>query len=86
MENALPSIFESFNDARKSGFLAVKKLKDDGLGVVGTFCTYTPWEVIRAAGLVPVGLCSTSDETVAVAEKTLPANLCPLIKASYGFA
>ena len=86
MENALPEIFDSFNDARKSGFLAVKKLKDDGLGVVGTFCTYTPWEIIRAAGLVPVGLCSTSDETVAVAEKTLPANLCPLIKASYGFA
>jgi benzoyl-CoA reductase/2-hydroxyglutaryl-CoA dehydratase subunit BcrC/BadD/HgdB len=86
MERALPEIFGSFNDARKNGFLSVKKLKDDGLGVVGTFCTYTPWELIRAAGLVPVGLCSTSDETIAVAERTLPANLCPLIKASYGFA
>lgn len=39
-----------------------------------------------AGGLVPVGLCSTSDETIAEAEKTLPRNLCPLIKASYGFA
>jgi benzoyl-CoA reductase/2-hydroxyglutaryl-CoA dehydratase subunit BcrC/BadD/HgdB len=35
---------------------------------------------------VPVGLCSTSDETIPEAEKTLPRNLCPLIKASYGFA
>jgi benzoyl-CoA reductase/2-hydroxyglutaryl-CoA dehydratase subunit BcrC/BadD/HgdB len=33
-----------------------------------------------------VGLCSTSEETIAEAEKSLPRNLCPLIKASYGFA
>lgn len=82
----LPEIFESFSEARKSGFLSMKALKDKGVGVVGTFCTYTPQEVFMAAGLVPVGLCSTSDETVAEAEKTLPRNLCPLIKASYGFA
>jgi benzoyl-CoA reductase/2-hydroxyglutaryl-CoA dehydratase subunit BcrC/BadD/HgdB len=53
---------------------------------VGTFCTYVPVELIMAAGLIPVGLCSTSDETIPEAEKTLPRNLCPLIKASYGFA
>ncbi|MDR2946136.1 MAG: 2-hydroxyacyl-CoA dehydratase family protein [Candidatus Adiutrix sp.] len=82
----LPEIFESFGEARKNGFLSMKALKDKGVGVVGTFCTYTPLEVFMAAGLVPVGLCSTSDETVAEAEKTLPRNLCPLIKASYGFA
>lgn len=82
----LPEIFESFSEARKNGFLAMKALKEKGAGVVGTFCTYTPLEVFMAAGLVPVGLCSTSDETVAEAEKTLPRNLCPLIKASYGFA
>ena len=29
---------------------------------------------------------STSDETIAEAEKDLPKNLCPLIKSSYGFA
>jgi benzoyl-CoA reductase/2-hydroxyglutaryl-CoA dehydratase subunit BcrC/BadD/HgdB len=39
-----------------------------------------------AAGVVYVGLCSTSDETIPEAEKVLPPNLCPLIKASYGFA
>jgi len=33
-----------------------------------------------------VSLCSTSDETIADAEKDLPKNLCPLIKSSYGFA
>ncbi|MDR1051611.1 MAG: 2-hydroxyacyl-CoA dehydratase family protein [Deltaproteobacteria bacterium] len=82
----LPGIFASFGEARRNGFLAVKKLKDEGRGVVGTFCTYAPVEIFMAAGLVPVGLCSTSDETVPDAEKHLPRNLCPLIKASYGFA
>ncbi len=83
---ALPDIFGTFSEARQAGFLAMKELKEKGLGVVGTFCTYTPVELFMAAGLVPVGLCSTSDETIAAAEKTLPRNLCPLIKASYGFA
>ena len=82
----LPAMFESFSEARRSGFIAMKQLKDSGKSVVGTFCTYVPVELIIAAGLVPVGLCSTSDETIAEAEKTLPRNLCPLIKASYGYA
>jgi benzoyl-CoA reductase/2-hydroxyglutaryl-CoA dehydratase subunit BcrC/BadD/HgdB len=45
-----------------------------------------PVELFLAADLIPVGLCSTSDETIGEAEKVLPRNLCPLIKASYGFA
>lgn len=86
MENKLPEIFESFGEARKKGFVTVKELKDQGKKVVGTFCTYTPKEVIYAAGAYPVGLCATSEETIPEAEKRLPKNLCPLIKASYGFA
>ena len=39
-----------------------------------------------AMGAASVGLCSMSDETIPVSEQTLPKNLCPLIKASYGFA
>ena len=39
-----------------------------------------------AAGAIPVGLCSFSDETIAEAEQDLPRNLCPLVKSSYGFA
>ena len=39
-----------------------------------------------AAGAASVSLCSTSGETIPSAEKDLPANLCPLIKSSYGFA
>lgn len=82
----LPSEFESFADARKQGFLAVKNLKDAGKKVAGVFCTYTPVEIMLAAGAVPVGICAFSDETTAEAEQVLPRNLCPLIKSSYGFA
>ena len=82
----LPTQFESFADARKEGFIAVKDLKDAGKKVAGVFCTYTPQEIFLAAGAVPVGICSFSDETIAEAEKVLPRNLCPLIKSSYGFA
>jgi benzoyl-CoA reductase/2-hydroxyglutaryl-CoA dehydratase subunit BcrC/BadD/HgdB len=86
VSTGLPEVFESFAEARREGFLAMKAIKDRGIGVVGTFCTYTPVEIFMAAGLVTVGLCSTSDETIPAAEKILPGNLCPLIKSSYGFA
>ena len=84
--NNLPEIFETFNDARKKGFITMKEEKDKGRNVVGTFCTYTPKEVIYAADAIAVSLCSTNDETIPEAEKYLPKNLCPLIKSSYGFA
>lgn len=86
VKTELPEVFVSFAEARKNGFLAIKKIKDSGKGVVGQFCTYTPLEIFMAAGLVSVSLCSTSDETIPEAEKVLPSNLCPLIKSSYGFA
>ncbi|WP_297204651.1 double-cubane-cluster-containing anaerobic reductase [uncultured Brachyspira sp.] len=82
----LPEIFETFTDARKKGFLTMKEEKDKGRNVVGSFCTYTPKEVIYAADAISVSLCSTNEETIPEAEKYLPKNLCPLIKSSYGFA
>ena len=82
----LPEGFESYEEARQEGFLKVKALKEKGIPVVGIFCTYTPREIIHAAGAVAVGLCGTSDEPIPYAEKYLPKNLCPLIKSSYGFA
>ncbi|MCS5422512.1 MULTISPECIES: double-cubane-cluster-containing anaerobic reductase [Psychrilyobacter] len=84
--NKLPENFQDFEEARRDGFLTIKELKDSGKNIVGTFCTYTPKELIYAAGAVPVSLCSVSEETIPTAEKHLPKNLCPLIKASYGYA
>lgn len=82
----LPEVFEEFAEQRKNSFLAVKELKDKGVPIVGSYCTYFPQEIAMAMGAASVSLCSTSDETIAEAEKELPKNLCPLIKSSYGFA
>lgn len=82
----LPKNFDTYEEVRRDGFLKVKELKDRGENVVGTFCTYTPVELIYAAGAHPVSLCGTSEEPIPHAERHLPKNLCPLIKSSYGFA
>ena len=82
----LPEIFEEFSDQRRKSFLALKEIKDRGIPVVGSYCTYFPKEIAVAAGAVPISLCSMSDEPIPDAEKELPKNLCPLIKSSYGFA
>ena len=81
----LPAIFDQFSEARQTGFLTVMDLKERGIPLVGTYCTFMPQEIPMAAGAVVVSLCSTSDETIEEAEKDLPRNLCPLIKSSYGF-
>ena len=82
----LPDIFEEFSEQRRNSFLHAYEIKQKNIPFVGTFCTYTPTEVIMAAGAIPVGLCSFSDETIPEAEQDLPRNLCPLVKSSYGFA
>lgn len=84
--NNMPKEFESFGEARQKNFINVKNAKDSGKKVVGTYCTFTPWELIDAAGAMPISVCAVSDETTEEAEKHLPKNLCPLIKSSYGFA
>ena len=82
----LPEIFEEFAEQRQRSFLVMKEVEDKGIPVVGAYCTYFPQEIAMAMGAVTVGLCSTSDETIPIAEKDLPKNLCPMVKASYGFA
>jgi len=56
-----------------------------GRPIVGIMCEFTPREVILAAGGVPVCLCGGSAATIPAAEQYLPANLCPLIKSTFGY-
>lgn len=84
-ELTLPDAFAEYSNARKAGFLKVKDAKEAGRRVAGYFCTYTPLELLDAAGLISVSLCGMSAETIPAAERELPKNLCPLIKSSYGF-
>ena len=85
------------NDERRSSPLAwfgkmlqncyqyAKDAKARGKRIVGIMCEYTPRELIIAADAVPVCLCGGSAETIPPAEEHLPANLCPLIKSTYGY-
>ena len=59
--------------------------KAAGKPIVGILCEYTPRELIMAAGGVPICLCGGSAKTIPAAEQHLPANLCPLIKSTYGY-
>jgi benzoyl-CoA reductase/2-hydroxyglutaryl-CoA dehydratase subunit BcrC/BadD/HgdB len=56
-----------------------------GKRAVGLYCEYSPRELILAAVALPVCLCGYTHEMTGVAEADLPANLCPLIKSSYGY-
>jgi benzoyl-CoA reductase/2-hydroxyglutaryl-CoA dehydratase subunit BcrC/BadD/HgdB len=59
--------------------------KAEGKRVVGILCEFTPRELIMAADGVPVCLCGGSAKTIPAAEEHLPANLCPLIKSTFGY-
>ena len=68
---------------RLLAYLQAQRIK--GAKIVGIYCGYAPMELIRALDLVPATLCAFSNGTIQAAEAVLPANLCPLIKSSYGF-
>lgn len=85
MNVTLPEKFDEYAEQRKNSFLEVMKRKKTGMPIIGVFCTFFPQELALAIGGTSVSLCAGTDETIPVAEESLPRNLCPLIKASYGF-
>lgn len=87
MESTMdPSILREFEDLRAESIISIQAAKNEGRKVAGIYCLYSPTELIIAAGAIPLPLCGTSQVPIAVAEKVLPRNLCPLIKSSYGFS
>ncbi len=82
----LPDTFDEYEETKREGFLEIKELKEQGANIVGIFCTYSPLELIYAAGAVPISLCGGDNEVIQAAEMHLPKNLCPIIKSSYGNA
>jgi benzoyl-CoA reductase/2-hydroxyglutaryl-CoA dehydratase subunit BcrC/BadD/HgdB len=75
-----------FRDMTNNCLAYAKAGKEEGRHVVGITCEYTPRELIMAAGGMPVCLCGGFAEMIPPAEEFLPANLCPLIKSTYGFS
>ena len=60
--------------------------KNAGNHAIGFYCLYAPTELAVAADAIPLPLCGTRQAPIEAAEETLPRNLCPLIKSSFGFA
>jgi len=77
--------FDYFRNSMAAEVDYVRDEKRKGRGIVGIYCEFTPRDLILAAGAIPVCLCGASQRTVASAETVLPANLCPLIKSSFGY-
>ena len=87
IENAMPSSLGSldfFKDAYELRIARLKEERENGIKVVGTFCLYVPDEIIFAAGADRIVLCGGRADTIPVAEQSLPRNICPLIKSSFG--
>ncbi len=83
---SIEQILEEMRDHAKDGPVLIKEISEKGIPIVGTYCTFVPWELIHAAGAVSASLCAKSQKPIAAAEEHLPRTLCPLIKASYGHA
>jgi benzoyl-CoA reductase/2-hydroxyglutaryl-CoA dehydratase subunit BcrC/BadD/HgdB len=79
------SSLDYFQRFGEHSLLQLDEARRAGRKVAGIYCTFAPAELVWAAGAVPVGLCGKKDAPIAEAEKTLPVNLCPLIKSSYGY-
>lgn len=86
MKPKLPKIFEKFEESRKKGFILAKEYKENGGKIAGYLCSYTPHEIIEAAGVALIGICGSDEEGFQESEKVLPKNMCPLIKGTYGMA
>ena len=61
-----------FAELKKRNSMALQDLKAEGMSVVGTFCTYSPKELIYAAGAVPVSLCASDEGPINAAHAELP--------------
>ncbi len=81
-----PDCFKKFENAGERFLLDLSELEDAERKVAGVYCLFAPAEIVRAAGAIPVSLCGKKEKPIAEAERTLPPNLCPLIKSSYGYA
>jgi benzoyl-CoA reductase/2-hydroxyglutaryl-CoA dehydratase subunit BcrC/BadD/HgdB len=64
----------------------LKRFKEGGGKIIGTFCVMVPEEIIYAAGMIPIRLCMGFYETIYAGEEVLPKNICPVVKSIMGFA
>lgn len=77
MSESLQRVDEIFRDRGQRA----RELKAAGTGVIGYLCTFTPIELVAAAGLVPFRLTGGADEPIAVADRHLETIACPYTRS-----
>ncbi len=83
LEKAQPKMQVSVSTAGSSSggaSIADFSVEDNTLPKIGYFCSYTPVELIRAAGFHPVRIKGSEKESCSASE-VLCGNICPYIKA-----
>jgi benzoyl-CoA reductase/2-hydroxyglutaryl-CoA dehydratase subunit BcrC/BadD/HgdB len=83
IDELLPSL-GYFRDSYELRVAQLNEERAKGVKVIGTFCLFVPDEIIFAAGADRIVLCGGRTDTIALAEQSLPRNICPLIKSSFG--
>jgi benzoyl-CoA reductase/2-hydroxyglutaryl-CoA dehydratase subunit BcrC/BadD/HgdB len=63
----------------------LQRQKAKGKKIVGTYCNVIPFELIYAAGAIPIRLCSGDYHSISAGEEIFPKDSCPLIKSSIGW-
>jgi len=58
-----------------------RQLKAEGKGVIGYLCTFTPVELITAAGLLPYRLTGSAEESITEADRHLETIACPYTRS-----
>jgi len=78
------SSLDYFMESYQARIDQLNEVRNKGTKVVGTFCLFVPDEIIFAAGADRIVLCGGRTDTIPIAEQSLPRNICPLIKSSFG--
>lgn len=73
-----------FSDAFERRVAQLHEERSNGRKIIGTFCLFVPDEIIFAAGADRIVLCGGKTDTIPLAEQSLPRNICPLVRSSFG--
>lgn len=82
--SGLPQTLAPFLEVLKKVHVEFERVIPEDKKVVGTYCTMVPRELIYAAGLENVKLCSGSFTGFSIGEDMTPRDACPLVKAVAG--
>jgi benzoyl-CoA reductase/2-hydroxyglutaryl-CoA dehydratase subunit BcrC/BadD/HgdB len=84
MERTSPRSLKYFEDMYETRIAQLRQEHIEGKTIIGTLCLYVPDEIIFAAGADRIILCGGKAETIPKAEESLPRNICPLVKSTFG--